>query len=227
MGLNYDVYVGLEIFLITVNLFVMFFVGILALKGIVKVKPDKILIFPGTLYAGGLTFVAVFLYEVTTTCDESLDCYPFNVTKHGFEKRLPLHKHTITNCSEYLDMDNVVVDCYTFVLQYAEALGAAGGVMAIAYQVFGAIPHYTEWLDTTKRPKTYKAITVTIYLTTVGVLYILLLTVPALFRIFFRKRNEIWIHSAYLSAAVLPVVLIIMFGKKIKEIKNYDADADD
>lgn len=227
MGLNYDVYVGLEIFLIVVIAFMVFFVVILALKGIVKVKPEKILIFPGTLYAGGLTFVAVFLYEVTTTCDESLDCYPFNVTTHGFEKRVPLHKHTITNCSEYQDMDNVVVDCYTFVLQYAEALGAAGGVMAIAYQVFSAIPHYTEWLDTTKRPKTYKAITVTIFLATIGVLYILSLAVPALFRIFYRKRNEIWIHTAYMTAAVFPVLLIILFGKKMKKLKDPDADADD
>jgi len=78
-----------------------------------------------------ITFWDKFLVDVTYSCDPNLDCYPLPFPGITYQNIPP-----IVNCSDYVTLpDNMTIICFTFMFDYSQAFGAAGGVFAFA--VFG------------------------------------------------------------------------------------------
>ncbi len=76
------------------------------------------------VFAGGFAlFWTVFLIDESYACDPNLDCYP--VLRKGFVL-LP-----ISNCSEFQLQANVTILCYQFVFEFAEGIGAMGGLVTV------------------------------------------------------------------------------------------------
>ena len=87
------------------------------------------LLFMVIMFVCSCTFVAFwseFLVAETFSCDSGLDCFPFNSTGDLIQER------PIENCSNFELMDDVTIRCYSFVFDYASALGNAGGVLVLA-----------------------------------------------------------------------------------------------
>ena len=75
--------------------------------------------------------LAVFLSALVvddsrSTCDEKLDCFPFNYSRQA----APLTRDPIRNCSAYAGRE-ISVRCFSFSVRLVEALGSAGGILAL------------------------------------------------------------------------------------------------
>ncbi len=93
------------------------------------------------------TFWAVFLIDESFGCDERLDCFPFNTSSNASNTTNGLiQDYPIDNCADFILDDNVEIHCYRFVLNYAEALGTAGGVLIIATTIIEGHLELLIWL---------------------------------------------------------------------------------
>ena len=81
------------------------------------------------LNSSGIAFWNQFLVDSSSQCDPQMDCFAFNAS--GSIQESPL----MNNCSDYGEDDNYTIECYRFSLRYIDALGSAGGVMALAKAV--------------------------------------------------------------------------------------------
>ena len=75
--------------------------------------------------------LAVFLSALVvddsrSTCDEKLDCFPFNYSRQAG----PLTRDPIRNCSAYAGRE-ISVRCFSFSVRLVEALDSAGGILAL------------------------------------------------------------------------------------------------
>ena len=92
-----------------------------------------------------MTFWYVFLVDVTYGCVSHLDCFLFPV---GVSTAVAGNMTPIMNCSEYEILpDNMTVLCFTFVFDYPQAIGAAGGVFAFAVLGIRAMIGILMWLQ--------------------------------------------------------------------------------
>ena len=92
-----------------------------------------------------MTFWYVFLVDVTYGCVSHLDCFPFPV---GVSAAIATNMTPIINCSDYEILpDNMTVLCFTFVFDYPQAIGAAGGVFAFAVLGIRAMIGILIWLQ--------------------------------------------------------------------------------
>ena len=91
------------------------------------------------------TFWAVFLIDETFACDEKLDCFPFNIS-NASNTAGPIQDYPIEDCADFILIDDVEIQCYQFVLNYAEAMGAAGGVLILATLIIEGHVELLLWL---------------------------------------------------------------------------------
>ena len=77
------------------------------------------------LCCSAITFWSVFLIDESDTCNPNVDCF---ATNQSDGSRIEL---SIENCPEY-EKSNYTLECFKFVLNYAEAFGHSGGVLVLA-----------------------------------------------------------------------------------------------
>jgi len=162
------------------------------------------------------TFWAVFLIEESFACDENLDCFPVR-SNSSHTLGLLIQDVPIKDCSKFILADDIQVLCFRYSLNYAEALGAAGGVFLIAttfirghLEVLMEILRIeiSKYMSHQENIKLWKLIIAMFLYAVCGLILLLLGSIILLatcasnflFSIFFRSHASIMQYCSYLYA---------------------------
>lgn len=176
-----------------------------------------------------VTFWCEFLVDEGDSCDDNrMDCFAMNKVGGGVVQETPL---SLENCTEYQN-DNYTIHCFRFSLNYASALGAAGGVLVLATVIMNAQAGL--WIGASSQVGKRAWCLAVGGVTTLNVVVVAgLVAMPIVVHVvpFFKERvlstdrNVVQFYTywaTFLSAFVISGPIFIIFSKRLRKEMTMD-----